>query len=113
MDVPRAEALQDPRYEYSSGEDDTQRKRKPRKSIYMVGSEKISYPNSVTLFKTATNLSRVIVPFNFSELYKNYKMNYGFQVFTPIDGLNITRTGGIVFVKNAEKLANVIPAIYE
>uniref|UniRef100_A0A336MYT0 CSON008578 protein n=1 Tax=Culicoides sonorensis TaxID=179676 RepID=A0A336MYT0_CULSO len=116
---PRAEALKERRFtsfDQSNSvelDDSDIFATRPKKNRMRRGAEKITYPKNVTIFKSATNFSRVVQPLNLTDLAKEQKLNFGFQLESKaINGLNITKNGGIVYVMSSGKLSNVIEGIY-
>lgn len=118
--LPRAEALKERRMSETEGsnsveyEDFNPFPQRRKKNRIRRGAEKVSYPKNATLYKSATNFSRIIQPFNLTDLAKEQKLNYGFQIESKgIEGLNITKSGGIVYVWSPEKIRNVIEGFYQ
>lgn len=116
--MPRAEALKVTRTFDTENSDEFEdftpkRAKKMRKSISNIGADKIKYPKSVTIYKTSTNFSRVTQPINMTLLSKEQKLNFGFQLKTNVlHVLNITKNGGIVYIKSPKKLQEMPSAVY-
>lgn len=117
--MPRAEALKVSRMfelDYSDENDShtkQKKNKKSRKSVTNVGADKITYPSSVTIFKSTTNFSRVVQPNNMTLLSKERKLNFGFQIKANVlHGLEITKTGGIIYIQDPEALVKMPTGTY-
>ncbi|XP_063699474.1 uncharacterized protein LOC134830049 [Culicoides brevitarsis] len=118
-ELPRAEPLKALRMTETDGsssiEIDEIYPSRPKKNKVKRGAERISYPKNVTLYKSATNFSRVVQPINLTDFAKSdFKLNFGFKLTSNgIEGLNITKNGGIVYVWSPEKIRNTLKGIYQ